>query len=236
MKATSSSHPNVHRVRTIISPGAATIQCVDCGHIASVLYAPDDDLDRILFILEDQARQQIGTISGYNQERTRAAIERLCKTGVLEAFGRFERPEGEEWEWVAEVRGFVYQWRVAPEEEVTVIEPVQTTGVNQSTTLPEPRKKGKRGPRAGSANARHGGMAVKAKYGDDFFKQIGSKGGTRVRQNHGSDFYTKIGKMGGSTTRDKFGSAHYERIGHLGGTRARQREREQTEQAQTEQQ
>lgn len=92
--------------------------------------------------------------------------------------------------------------------------------------------KRRRGPRAGSENARRGGMAVREKYGAEFFARIGSKGGKTVRERRGPDFYANIGRMGGQTTRDTLGVDHYERIGRLGGLRARRREREEQEAAQ----
>ena len=92
----------------------------------------------------------------------------------------------------------------------------------QTTTEPKRR----RGPRAGSENARRGGVAVREKYGVDFFAEIGSKGGKTVRERRGPEFYANIGRMGGQTTRETLGLSHYERIGRLGGLRARKKERE----------
>ena len=93
----------------------------------------------------------------------------------------------------------------------------------------EPKRR--RGPRAGSENARRGGMAVREKYGAEFFAKIGSKGGRTVRERRGPEFYASIGRLGGQTTRETLGISHYERIGRLGGLRARRREREAAEQA-----
>lgn len=92
----------------------------------------------------------------------------------------------------------------------------------QAEQQPEKRR---RGPRAGSENARRGGMAVREKYGQEFFARIGSKGGKTVRERRGPEFYASIGRLGGQTTRDTLGVDHYERIGRMGGLRARQRER-----------
>ena len=100
-------------------------------------------------------------------------------------------------------------------------------------TEPEPPKR-RRGPRAGSENARRGGMAVREKYGPEFFAKIGAKGGRTVRERRGPDFYATIGRLGGQTTRDTLGVEHYERIGRMGGLRARRREREARETAQSE--
>ncbi len=91
----------------------------------------------------------------------------------------------------------------------------------------EPKRR--RGPRAGSENARRGGMAVREKYGPEFFAKIGSKGGKTVRERRGPEFYANIGRLGGQTTRETLGVSHYERIGRLGGLRARRREREAAE-------
>lgn len=103
-----------------------------------------------------------------------------------------------------------------------------TTGANRSpatATKPEQPKR-QRGPRPGSENARRGGMAVREKYGPDFFAKIGAKGGRTARERHGSEFYAEIGRRGGQTTRDRLGIAHYERIGRIGGLRSHVRGRE----------
>lgn len=88
---------------------------------------------------------------------------------------------------------------------------------------PEQPKR-RRGPRAGSANARRGGMAVREKYGLEFFTQIGAKGGRTIRERRGPDFYASIGRIGGLATRERFGIEHYVRIGRMGGLRATRRE------------
>ncbi len=77
-----------------------------------------------------------------------------------------------------------------------------------------------------SENARKGGLTVKARYGLDFYAQIGKKGGAIVKERHGAHFYSDIGKQGGTTTRQLLGVAHYERIGRLGGLCARQGEQQ----------
>ena len=103
----------------------------------------------------------------------------------------------------------------------------QKKAAEQAVAVDEtPAPKRKRGPRAGTENARRGGMAVREKYGQDFFAQIGAKGGKTVRERRGPDFYASIGKRGGETTRDTLGTSHYERIGRMGGLRTRRRERE----------
>ena len=87
----------------------------------------------------------------------------------------------------------------------------------------EPRR---RGPRAGTENARRGGVAVREKYGLDFFARIGAIGGKKVRERRGADFYADIGRIGGQRTRETLGAGHYERIGRMGGFRQRKRERQ----------
>ncbi len=84
----------------------------------------------------------------------------------------------------------------------------------------------RRGPRPGAENAKHGGIAVREKYGHDFFAKIGAMGGKKVRERRGVDFYADIGRVGGQRTRDTLGIEHYERIGRMGGLRQRKRERE----------
>ena len=75
----------------------------------------------------------------------------------------------------------------------------------------------KRGPVAGTEEARRGGQAVRAKYGKEFFSRIGKKGGDTVRREHGSDFYAQIGKKGGDSTKQRQGADFYARIGKKGG-------------------
>ncbi len=75
----------------------------------------------------------------------------------------------------------------------------------------------KRGPVAGTEEARRGGRAVREKYGAEFFARIGKKGGDTVRRQHGSEFYTEIGRKGGETTKKRRGSAFYATIGKKGG-------------------
>lgn len=81
-------------------------------------------------------------------------------------------------------------------------------------TRPTPRK---RGPVAGTEEARRGGQAVRARYGQEFFARIGKKGGETVRREHGSAFYAEIGKKGGESTKRRQGSAFYQAIGKKGG-------------------
>ncbi len=105
------------------------------------------------------------------------------------------------------------------------------TNAAPAEEAPQPPKS-RRGPRAGTESARRGGMAVREKYGQAYFAQIGSRGGKSASAQHGSDFYAGIGHVGGSKTRDRLGIAHYERIGRMGGLRQRQRERSAAEQPQ----
>lgn len=109
-----------------------------------------------------------------------------------------------------------------------------TTGAPERFIATEKPKR-RRGPRPGSESARHGGLAVRDKYGSEFFAKIGAKGGKSVSAQHGADFYAGIGHRGGSSTRDRLGVEHYERIGRMGGLRQRQREREQAQSPDTNQ-
>ncbi|HEY7779594.1 MAG TPA: hypothetical protein VIC85_05235 [Ktedonobacterales bacterium] len=93
----------------------------------------------------------------------------------------------------------------------------RTSGTAAAHEAP-PKKK--RGPVAGTEGAKAGGMAMRDKYGSEFFAKIGAKGGKSVRQRHGSEFYTRIGQKGGKATRERHGPEYYERIGRLGGQRA----------------
>lgn len=105
------------------------------------------------------------------------------------------------------------------------VNPVEDREGAMGVQAAQPPKK-RRGPRAGTESARRGGMAVREKYGPEFFATIGAKGGKAVSARRGADFYAGIGHMGGSRTRDRLGVEHYERIGRMGGLRERQRERD----------
>jgi general stress protein YciG len=79
----------------------------------------------------------------------------------------------------------------------------------------------KRGPKPGTPAAKHGGQAVREKYGSAFYSNIGKKGGNTVKADLGIDHYSRIGEKGGKATRDKLGPEHYARIGRIGGSRPR---------------
>lgn len=75
----------------------------------------------------------------------------------------------------------------------------------------------KLGPAAGTEQAKQGGKAVKAKYGLEFYAQIGKKGGETVKQQHGPAYYAEIGQRGGQATKRTQDAAYYSRIGKPGG-------------------
>jgi general stress protein YciG len=72
-----------------------------------------------------------------------------------------------------------------------------------------------------SAPAKHGGQAVRDKYGLDFFAQIGKRGGQTVKERRGPEFYAQIGRRGGESTKQKYGSNFYSEIGRKGGSTTR---------------
>lgn len=78
----------------------------------------------------------------------------------------------------------------------------------------------RRGPVPGTPEAKHGGNAILAKYGPEFYREIGKKGGAAVRDRAAVDF-AEIGKKGGNKTMERHGTAHYERIGVVGGSRSK---------------
>jgi general stress protein YciG len=61
-----------------------------------------------------------------------------------------------------------------------------------------------------------GGQAVKAKYGPEFFREIGRKGGQAIKD-RGLDYLREIGRLGGEATKARHGAAHYAEIGRKGG-------------------
>jgi uncharacterized protein len=90
----------------------------------------------------------------------------------------------------------------------------------EKITMTNVEKTGKkRGPVAGTEEARRGGEAVRKKYGREFYARIGKKGGDTVRREHGSEFYAEIGRKGGEQTKKRQGSDFYARIGRIGGQR-----------------
>lgn len=78
----------------------------------------------------------------------------------------------------------------------------------------------KRGPAAGTEKAKHGGQAVREKYGPDFYARIGKKGGETVKQ-RGPAFFAEIGRKGGEATKRSQGVEFYSRIGKAGGEAGR---------------
>jgi len=79
----------------------------------------------------------------------------------------------------------------------------------------------KTGPKPGTPQAKHGGESVKAKYGSDYYSQLGKKGGAAVKETYGSEHYSEIGKKGGTVTSERYGSEYYSRIGAMGGHRGK---------------
>ena len=56
-----------------------------------------------------------------------------------------------------------------------------------------------------SVAGRRGGEVVKARYGSDFYREIGEKGGGAVKERYGTEFYSEIGKRGGETVKQERG-------------------------------
>lgn len=73
------------------------------------------------------------------------------------------------------------------------------------------------GPKPDSDKAKHGGQAVRDKYGVAYYRELGRKGGMSVRGKHGSEHYARIGRKGGEQTKARYGAEHYARIGRRGG-------------------
>lgn len=48
-------------------------------------------------------------------------------------------------------------------------------------------------------------------------EEAGRKGGLAVKKKYGKNFYRDIGKLGGVVTKRKYGLAHYEKMGEKGG-------------------
>ena len=54
-----------------------------------------------------------------------------------------------------------------------------------------------KGRRARTSETARGGQAVKAKYGPEFFREIGRLGGEATKARHGAAHYAEIGRKGG---------------------------------------
>jgi general stress protein YciG len=96
----------------------------------------------------------------------------------------------------------------APEAKATTKNSVKTATVAHAES-------------ATNAPAKHGGQAVRDKYGLDFFAQIGKRGGQTVKERRGPEFYAQIGRRGGESTKQKYGSDFYSEIGRKGGSTTR---------------
>ena len=79
------------------------------------------------------------------------------------------------------------------------------------------RKRESRQPRSEGGNS---GKAVLAKYGPEFFRQIGRKGGQAIKD-RGLDYRREIGRNGGETTKARHGRQHFSEIGRKGGQAGR---------------
>jgi uncharacterized protein len=75
-------------------------------------------------------------------------------------------------------------------------------------------------PRRTTSQRGNGGNTVKAKYGPDFFREIGRKGGQTIK-NRGVDYLREIGRQGGEATKIRHGSTYYSEIGRKGGRAGR---------------
>ncbi|HEX6818127.1 MAG TPA: hypothetical protein VF120_07110 [Ktedonobacterales bacterium] len=81
----------------------------------------------------------------------------------------------------------------------------------------------KRGPKPGSEAAKHGGQAVRRKYGREFFARNGRKAGEVNKRERPPEYWASIGHRGGETTRERHGSEFYARIGRKGGLSRKKR-------------
>ncbi len=76
----------------------------------------------------------------------------------------------------------------------------------------------KRGPKPGTAEAKHGGQATRDKYGPEHFRELGKRGGQAVREHYSLEHFAEIGRKGGEVTKERHGGELYARIGKLGGS------------------
>jgi len=55
----------------------------------------------------------------------------------------------------------------------------------------------------GTPQAKHGGEAVKAKYGTEYYSRLGKKGGLVTSERHGSEHFVRIGTKGGNAGKQR---------------------------------
>lgn len=54
---------------------------------------------------------------------------------------------------------------------------------------------------AGKRGGDKGGQTTKARYGSEYYREIGRRGGEAVRASRGPEFYEEIGRKGGQKVR-----------------------------------
>lgn len=67
------------------------------------------------------------------------------------------------------------------------------------------------------AGRKGGSAAVRDKYGEDYYRQIGKKGGTALKAKRGSEYYRDIARKGGAANKTKYGAEYFAAMGKRGG-------------------
>jgi uncharacterized protein len=106
-------------------------------------------------------------------------------------------------------------------------------GASHPATAWQPRelaeRLARRARRAASAERRTGanvgGVAVRDRYGPEFYSSIGARGGSTVLEERGVEYLHDLGARGGAATRQRYGPEHYAEIGRKGGLAGRGRKR-----------
>jgi general stress protein YciG len=109
----------------------------------------------------------------------------------------------------------------APMLPAPVPAPVRADSATSRSRRTQAMPRRKPGPRAGTAQAKNGGLSVRERYGNDFYRRIGQKGGAAVRDRRGPRYFSDIGRRGGEATLQRLGAEHFERIGRLSAERTR---------------
>lgn len=99
-----------HTVEVRTGPGSISIYCTTCRNWVSVLFIPTDEPERVIATLEDQARQQLGQITGYDRARAQHLLAGRYASAILEATGQFAPPEEDLWSWVSHVGVQLWKW------------------------------------------------------------------------------------------------------------------------------
>lgn len=91
----------------------------------------------------------------------------------------------------------------------------------KSTSQVKFPNRSKRKQKSSSQKSQRGGIAVREKYGAQFYSTIGKKGGEALKAKRGLQFYADIGKKGGKATNRLRSSKSYHKLHQKRGEHSR---------------